>query len=182
MAVVDEPVVRGDLWKTVEWPQAYRLSTIPRSISWDDVGRVLATADRRTPCGKRDYALLLLLATYGLRSREVAALTLDDIDWRTGRRVRGRGAHRHAGAGPVAAIQPQLDEFRVEVAERPGLLEIFRRSAIGPLLSIVRISSVAETVVSGNELGTSLDIDPAPDRLGDAGVAALLDVGGRRIG
>ena len=77
-----EGLVRGDLWKTVEWPQVYRLSDIPRSISWDEVGRVLQTADRRTPCGRRDYAILLLLATYGLRAREVAALTLDDIDWK----------------------------------------------------------------------------------------------------
>lgn len=59
--------------------QSYRLSGIPRSITWDEVGRVLAGVDRRTPCGKRDYTMLLLV-TYGLRSREVAALTLDDID------------------------------------------------------------------------------------------------------
>src|SRR4051812_30773066 len=61
-----EGLVRAELWKAVGWPQAYRLSTIPRSISWDDVGKVLAAVDRRTPCGKRDYAILLLLATYGL--------------------------------------------------------------------------------------------------------------------
>jgi integrase/recombinase XerD len=77
-----EGVLRRDLSGTVEWPQAYRLATIPRSISWADVERVLAGVDRRTPCGKRDYAILLLLVVYGLRGREVAALTLDDIDWR----------------------------------------------------------------------------------------------------
>ena len=54
----------------------------PSSISWEEVGKVLDTVDRRTRCGKRDYAILLLLATYGLRGREVAALTLDDIDWK----------------------------------------------------------------------------------------------------
>jgi len=77
-----EGLVPSDLSKAVEWPQAYRLSTIPRSISWDDVGKVLECVDRRTPSGKRDYAILLLLVTYGLRSREIAALTLDDIDWK----------------------------------------------------------------------------------------------------
>jgi hypothetical protein len=40
-----------------------------------------AAVERRTPHGKRDYAILLLLATYGRRAREVAALTLDDVDW-----------------------------------------------------------------------------------------------------
>jgi integrase len=38
--------------------------------------------DRRTPRGKRDYAILLLLVTYGLRGREVVALTLNDVDWK----------------------------------------------------------------------------------------------------
>jgi integrase len=41
---------------------------------------MLLKVDRRSIVGKRDYAILLLLVTYGLRSREVAALTLDDID------------------------------------------------------------------------------------------------------
>ena len=53
------------------------MSGIPRSISWDDVRRVLEMIDRRTPIGRRDYAILLLLVTYGLRAREVAALTPD---------------------------------------------------------------------------------------------------------
>lgn len=48
-----EAVVGRDLSATVEWPQAYRLSTIPRSITWAEVERVLAGVDRRTPCGKR---------------------------------------------------------------------------------------------------------------------------------
>jgi integrase/recombinase XerD len=77
-----EGVVASDLSSVMEWPQAYRLSSIPRSISWEQLARVLAGVDRRTPAGKRDYAILLLLVTYGLRGREVAALTLDDIDWK----------------------------------------------------------------------------------------------------
>jgi integrase len=75
-------VLAADLSATVEWPQVYRLSTIPRSISWAEVRDVLAAVDRRTAAGRRDYAILLLLVTYGLRGREVAALTLDDIDWK----------------------------------------------------------------------------------------------------
>jgi integrase/recombinase XerD len=54
-----------DLSKVVEWPTAYQLSGIPRSISWEQVGLVLGAVDRRTPCGKRDYAILLLLVTTG---------------------------------------------------------------------------------------------------------------------
>jgi hypothetical protein len=65
-------VLSRDLSATLESPRAYRLTEIPRSISWAEVGEVLAAVDRRSRAGKRDYAILLLLATYGLRGREVA--------------------------------------------------------------------------------------------------------------
>ena len=113
-----EGLVRGDLWKTVEWPQACRLSTIPRSISWEDVGKVLAAVDRRTPCGKRDYAILLLLATYGLRGREVAALTLDDIDWRRERLAIPERKAGHSTAFPLSGAVGQA--LRAGPRAQPG--------------------------------------------------------------
>jgi site-specific recombinase XerD len=97
-----EGLLPSDLSETVEWPQAYRLSTLPRSISWAEVGKVLAAVDRRTPSGKRDYAILLLLVTYGLRAREVAALTLDDIDWRHDRLAIPERKAGHSTAFPLA--------------------------------------------------------------------------------
>jgi integrase/recombinase XerD len=54
--------------------------------------RLLASCDRRRTLGRRDYAVLLLLSRLGLRAGEVAALGLDDLDWRAGELViRGRG-------------------------------------------------------------------------------------------
>jgi site-specific recombinase XerD len=99
-----ERVLAKDLSRVVEHPQSFRLSGIPRSISWDDVRRVLEGVDRRSATGRRDYAILLLLVTYGLRAREVAALTLDDIDWRNDRlRVPERKAG-HSTAYPLSAV------------------------------------------------------------------------------
>lgn len=98
-----EGLLSSDLSKTVEWPQAYRLSTIPRSISWADVGKVLDAVDRRTPLGKRDYTILLLLVTYGLRSREIASLLLDDIDWKRARLSIPERKAGHASAFPLSA-------------------------------------------------------------------------------
>ena len=99
-----ERVLKKDLSTAIEYPQTYRLSGIPRSISWDDVRRVLDAIDRRRPTGRRDYAILLLLVTYGLRAREVAALTLDDIDWRNDRlRVPERKAG-HSTAYPLSPV------------------------------------------------------------------------------
>lgn len=98
-----EGLLQADLSKTVEWPQAYRLTTIPRSISWTDVSKLLAAVDRRTSSGKRDYAILLLLVTYGLRGREVAALTLDDIDWRHERLAVPERKAGHSSVFPLSA-------------------------------------------------------------------------------
>lgn len=92
-----------DLAKAVESPRRYRLSNLPRAIAWNQVEQMLEAVDRRTAVGKRDYAVLLLLVTYGLRAREVGALTLDDIDWKHDRiEVRGRKAG-HSTAYPLSA-------------------------------------------------------------------------------
>ena len=69
-----------------------RLATIPKYLSPDQVERVLGTCNRQTATGRRDYAILLLLARLGLRAGEVVSLRLDDVDWRTGELlVRGKG-------------------------------------------------------------------------------------------
>lgn len=88
-----EGAMTKDLSPLVEFPQHFRHSGIPRSISWDQVERVLAGIDRRSSSGKRDFAMLGMLATYGLRACEVASLKLDDIDWRNDRiKIRERKA------------------------------------------------------------------------------------------
>jgi site-specific recombinase XerD len=120
-----EGVLPCDLSQAVERPQTYRLADIPRSISWAEVDQVLGCVDRCTPCGKRDWAILMLLVTYGLRSREIAALTLDDIDWRRDRLAVPRRKAGHSTAFPLSAAvgealveylrhgRPQTEERRV---------------------------------------------------------------------
>jgi integrase/recombinase XerD len=76
-----EGLLGTDLSVHIDSPRQYRLATLPRAITWDEVAQLLGGVDRRSAVGKRDYALLVLFTTYGLRAREVAALTLDDIDW-----------------------------------------------------------------------------------------------------
>ena len=61
----------------------WSMDTVPRAISADQVHRLLTSIDRTTSVGRRDYAILLLLARLGLRLSEVAYLELDDIDWRS---------------------------------------------------------------------------------------------------
>lgn len=124
-----EGVVCRDLSLVVDGPRTYSLSEIPRSISAVDVKRTVAAVDRRSVVGRRDYAMLMLLVVYGLRAREVAALTLDDIDWRASvLHVRGRKAG-HAAAFPLVpevgeAVLDYLRGARPETPDRRIFIRI----------------------------------------------------------
>ncbi len=66
---------------------AWRDSGRSRALAPGDVKRLLASCDRRTASGRRDFAILSVLARLGLRANEVASLSLDDLDWRAGELV-----------------------------------------------------------------------------------------------
>jgi len=106
-----EGVLGRDLSLAVEAPRQYRLAKVPRSISWGDVQRMLDVVDRRATVGLRDYAILLLLVTYGLRAREVAALTLDNIDWK---RERLHVSDRKAGHSTTYPLSPTVGDAIVD--------------------------------------------------------------------
>lgn len=69
----------------IDTPRVYRGERLPRALPWETVRTFLDSIDRSTPMGLRDYAIFLLMATYGLRAGEIVALTLDDVEWRAGR-------------------------------------------------------------------------------------------------
>jgi len=78
---------RGDivagLDQSFDGPRVPRRECLPRALPWETVLAFLAGISRDTAKGRRDYAMFLLIATYGLRSSEIAALLLDDISWRS---------------------------------------------------------------------------------------------------
>ena len=70
----------------------WRLSGLPKGLEPGQLRSLLGACDRRAPTGRRDYAIMLLLARLGLRAGEVARLGLDDVDWRRGEiAVLGKG-------------------------------------------------------------------------------------------
>jgi len=75
--------IKSDLAPALPTVAGWALSTLPKYIDADAVQRVLDRCDRQTSVGRRDYAVLLLLARLGLRGGEVLRLELEDIDWRT---------------------------------------------------------------------------------------------------
>ena len=74
----------NDLAASVTGPVLRALDRPPRALAWEDVQRLLAAVDTRRRTGRRDYAILLLMATYGMGTAEVLHLQLGDIDWRVG--------------------------------------------------------------------------------------------------
>jgi len=76
--------------------------TLPRGLEPAAVRKLLASCDRRRTIGRRDYAIVLLLSRLGLRRGEVAAIRLEDIDWRAGELlVRGKGSRQDVLPLPV---------------------------------------------------------------------------------
>lgn len=119
----------SDLSGTVIGPHIYDHENIPSALHAEEVQRVLKlTREDLSPVGLRDYAILILLATYGLRAAEIVRLRLEDIDWR--RDVLGV---RHSKTGtyselpllrePGEAVLRYLEKARPRSAHR----EIFIR-------------------------------------------------------
>lgn len=81
-----------DLAAAIPPIRRWRLVEVPKYLQAAEVARLLASVDRTSASGRRNYAILLLLARLGLRAGEVVRLELEDLDWRTGEvTVRGKG-------------------------------------------------------------------------------------------
>ena len=87
-----QDLIRADLAACVPCVADWSGASIPKGLPIVHVKRALACCDRRSAMGRRDYAILLLLARLGLRAGEVCSLQLQDIDWEVGSfTVRGKG-------------------------------------------------------------------------------------------
>lgn len=117
-----------DLSATVIAPSIYAHENIPCTIRAEDMKKVLAlTQEDHTAKGLRDYAILLLLSTYGVRAREITALRLDDVDWRK-EIVRIR--HSKTGATSYLPLLPEVGEAILQYLERSRPKTHFREMFI----------------------------------------------------
>ena len=107
-----------------------RRDNAPRGLAPADVNRLLASCDTATAIGRRDLAVLLLLARLGLRAGEVRSLTFDRIDWRRGslsitgkrRRETRMPLPQDVGDAILAWLEdgrPPLDDQHVFLCTRP---------------------------------------------------------------
>lgn len=87
-----EGEIPNDLTAAIPTVRRWTHPDIPKKLTPAEVKRVLKAPDPETPTGRRDYAILLLLARLGLRSSEILSIELGDLHWRTGEIViRGKG-------------------------------------------------------------------------------------------
>ncbi|TDI46462.1 MAG: hypothetical protein E2P02_05000 [Acidobacteria bacterium] len=82
----------------------WTLSRLPKSLTREQLDRLLASFDRTTSIGRRDYAMTLCLSQMGLRSCEVVQLLLEDIDWRAGTLRIARNKSRRVNLLPLPPI------------------------------------------------------------------------------
>lgn len=137
--------ITSDLAAAVPTVANWSMTSIPRAIPADAIRRLLASINRRTALGRRDYAILLLLARLGLRAGEVAFLELDDIDWNSGRvSIRGKGGQRHtlplpADVGEAIAAylrhgRPRSNSRRVFLRSKAPIRGFLDQRAVGSLV------------------------------------------------
>jgi integrase/recombinase XerD len=97
-----EGLIDRDFAVAVPSVAKWRLASLVRALDASSVMRLLDGCDRRTAVGRRDFAILMLLSRLGLRTGEVAALRLEDLDWRTGEIVvHGKGSRQERLPLPV---------------------------------------------------------------------------------
>jgi site-specific recombinase XerD len=139
-----EGVTDRELAQAVPAPASRRGGGLPRGLGAEEVVALLAGCDDSTWLGRRDYAIVVVLVRLGLRAREVAALSLDDVDWAHGEMVvRGKGNHTERLPLPVdvgEAVVAYLQDGRPETTCRALFL---RAQAPRVGLSASGVSSVA---------------------------------------
>jgi integrase/recombinase XerD len=134
-----------DLAAAVPIVANWSMPSIPRAIGEDQTRQLLASIDRRTAIGRRDYAIVLLLARLGLRAGEVAFLELEDLDWAAGHvSVRGKGDKRTAlplpadvGAAIAAYVRhgrPRSTSRRVFLRSKAPVRGFLTQCAIGSII------------------------------------------------
>jgi integrase/recombinase XerD len=110
----------------------WSLSSLPRGINPALVKQLLASCDRRRVVGRRDYAILTLLVRVGVRSAEVAALELDDLDWHRGEiLIRGKGDRHERLPLPADVGEALVAYLRLPRRCFGGCRRVFLR-VIGP--------------------------------------------------
>ena len=131
-------LIRTDFSGIVIGPRIYQDEACPRFISKPQIQAVLSQIDRTTVAGMRDYAMIILLATYGLRGIEVTRLRLSDIDWRKGViSINGRKARNNTIYPLTSTVAQALIHYLKEARPPSSARHVFVavKAPYGPLVN-----------------------------------------------
>jgi site-specific recombinase XerD len=143
-------VISSSLGEVVPSVAHWGGASLPRAVTPEHLAAMLASCDRNRVKGKRDYAILVLLSRLGLRAAEVAALCLEDIDWRAGEIVvhgKGRSEERLPLPSDVGAAA--ADYLRRGRPVCPQRREVFLR-LVAPCRGLAS-QGVSEVVRAASE-------------------------------
>jgi site-specific recombinase XerD len=157
----DRGYVKSRLDQTIDTPRTYRGELLPRALAWRTVQALLASIDRASKAGWRDYCILHLIAHYGLRPSEVVSLRLDSIDWERCILSVVQRKTRSALTLPLApATIRMLSQYLAVERDRQGSThaELFLRARCpnGPLLRTA-VGDIFEKRMRAAKLGTTSD-------------------------
>jgi len=123
----------------------WKAAGLPRALPPDQVGRILKTCDRTTNVGRRNYAMLILLAHLGLRAGEVTTLELDDLDWRRGELIiRGKG-NRFERLPLPHAVGEAISDYLVHSRPQTDSRRVFLR-ARAPMADFISVGSITRAM------------------------------------
>ena len=115
-----EGLVGEDLIAAVPRLPAWSLVALPKALPAEHAARIVASCDRSTAAGCRDYAILMMLSRMGLRGCEISRLLLEDLDWRAGEViVRGKRQYYERLPLPVDVGEALVDYLRHGRPEPP---------------------------------------------------------------
>jgi site-specific recombinase XerD len=172
-------MIAGPLEQVVPAVARWRLAGLPKALEPGQVAALLASCSQHTAAGRRDFAMLTLLARLGLRAGEVAAMTLDDIGWRDGEiTVRGKGSRSERLPLPADvgdAITCYLRDGRPEPFE--GTRQVFLR-ARAPHRGLTSAGVTAAVCSAGQRSGVGQVL--RHQRLLSTAIYAKADIGALR--
>jgi integrase len=131
---------------------------LPPRLSWTEVRRAIDAIGRATPIDVRDRAILLLLATTGIRNGELRALRLQDIDWRAGEVfIRHTKGKRDRVAPLIEETGTALADYILRARSKADSAHLFLsfKAPVGPLKQAAAVSRIVRKRLrySGIELG-----------------------------
>lgn len=134
--------IETDLAQRIITPMLYAYEGIPSALTSDEIAAVLKFAQEdKSPIGLRDYAILQLLATYGLRAGEVGHLRLEDVDWRADTlHIRHSKTGAHSRLPLLESVGEALLDYLRHGRPKTEAREIFVRSR-APYIPMIRIYS-----------------------------------------